>query len=274
MGVDEQVTRHYGRPGMLQRILEAAEKAGLDPSALSATDLSPVDEFHLGGLAATRSLFDLLDPAAGTRMLDVGSGVGGPARVAASEYDCTVTGVDLTPEFTDLATDLTARVGLGDRVAFRTADASELPFDEGSFDLATLIHVGMNMPEKGRVFAEVRRVLGSGGRFAIYDQMLTGTEPPAYPVPWAGDEGASFLATAQEYRTMLADAGFGVETEEDRTQAGIDFFAGLAAASQGGPPPFGLHVLFGPEWPLRAAHNRQALEDGRLVAVVMVARAL
>ena len=115
MSVDEQVTGHYGRPGMLQAILDAAEKAGRDPDALAASDLSAVDEFHLGGLAATHSLFDLLEPSPGSRLLDVGSGIGGPARVAASQYGCAVTGVDLTPEFTELATDLTARVGLDDR---------------------------------------------------------------------------------------------------------------------------------------------------------------
>ena len=274
MAVDEEVTGHYGRPGMLAGILAAAEKAGLDPDALAPSDLAAVDEFHLGGLASTRSLLDLLDPAPGSRLLDIGSGIGGPARLAAADYGCTVTGVDLTPEYTDLATELTARVGLGDRVSFRTADAVELPFPDGAFDLATLIHVGMNMPDKARVFTEVRRVLEPGGRFAIFDQMLTGTEEPAYPLPWAGDDGASFLSTTQEYRTMLSDAGFGVETEEDRTTAGIDFFVAMADAYRDGPPPFGLHLLFGPEWPVRAGNNRKALEDGTLVATVMVARAV
>ena len=159
-------------------------------------------------------------------------------------------------------------------MTFRTADAVALPFPDGSFDIATLIHVGMNMPEKARVFSEVRRVLQTGGRFAIYDQMLTGTEQPAYPLPWAGDERASFLSTTQEYRTMLSDAGFGVDTEEDRTQACIDFFVAMTAASQDGHPPIGLHVLFGPEWPVRAGNNRRALEDGTLVATVMVDRAV
>ena len=274
MAVDEQVTGHYRRPGMLQGILDAAVRAGLDPDALVASDLSPVDEFHLGGLAATRSLLDLLAPAPGSRLLDVGSGIGGPARVAAAHYDCTVTGVDLTSDFTELATELTTRVGLDDRVSFRTADAAALPFPDGSFDLATLIHVGMNMPDKARVFAEVRRMLPAGGRFAIYDQMRTGTGEPAYPVPWAGDEAASFLSTPQDYRTMLSDAGFGIETEQDRTQSGIDFFAAMAAASQDGPPPLGLHVLFGSEWPVRAGNNRRALEDGTLVATAMIALAV
>ena len=274
MSAEAQVTGHYGRPGMLEAILGAAEKVGIDPEAMTQADLSLVDEFHLGGVAATRSLLAMLDPPPGARLLDVGSGIGGPARVAASEHGCRVTGVDLTPEFTELATELTARVGLEDRVEFRTADAAALPFPDASFDLATLIHVGMNMPEKARVFTEVRRVLEPGGRFAIYDQMLSGTAQPAYPEPWAGDEGASFLATAADYRAMLTDAGFGVETEEDRTRAGIDFFTAMAAGAQDGPPPFGLHVLFGPEWPVRAGNNRKALEDGTLVATVIVARAV
>ena len=274
MSVDAQVTGHYGRPGMLEAILAAAERAGIDPDAMTQADLSLVDEFHLGGAAATRSLLALLDPQPDARLLDVGSGIGGPARLAAVEHGCRVTGVDLTPEFTALATELTARVGLADRVDFQTADAAALPFPDASFDLATLIHVGMNMPEKARVFAEVRRVLAPGGRFAIYDQMLTGTAQPAYPEPWAGDESASFLATAADYRALLGDAGFGVETEEDRTQAGIAFFVAMSRSAQDGPPPFGLHVLFGPEWPARSANNRAALEDGTLAATVMVARAV
>ena len=242
MSVHEQVTGHYGRPGMLQAILDAAEKAGRDPDALAASDLSAVDEFHLGGLAATHSLFDLLEPSPGSRLLDVGSGIGGPARVAASQYGCASDRRRPDPRVH----------GAGHRpdrpsrprrpVTFRTADAVALPFPDGSFDIATLIHVGMNMPEKARAFAEVRRCV--------------------VPVHHAG------------VPHELSVAGFGVETEEDRTQAGIDFFVAMTAASQDGHPPIGLHVLFGPEWPVRAGNNRRALEDGTLVATVMVARAV
>ena len=151
-------------------------------------------------------------------------------------------------------------------MTFRTADAVALPFPDGSFDIATLIHVGMNMPEKR---APSPRSAGARDRrrFAIYDQMLTGTGAPAVagrvvPVHHAG------------VPHELSVAGFGVETEEDRTQAGIDFFVAMTAASQDGHPPIGLHVLFGPEWPVRAGNNRRALEDGTLVATVMVARAV
>lgn len=274
MSVTEQITGHYGRPGLERDVLDAVVRAGLDPDHLRPLDLAGIDEFHLGGLETMRSLLGELDLGPGRRLLDVGSGIGGPARLAAAEFGCSATGVDLTPEFVETSRTLTRLVGLEDQVAFETADAAALPFADAAFNRATMIHVGMNLPDKGSVFAEVRRVLEPGSLFLVFDQMLTGDAAPDYPVPWAAEATASFLDTPAGYRQLLGDVGFTVDLERDLTEEGIAFFDRMRAeAADSGPPALGLHVMFGAEWPQRVANDAAALSQGVLTANVVVARA-
>src|SRR6202007_2259814 len=122
--------------------------------------------------------------AADMSVLDVGSGVGGPARFLAATYGCRVTGVDLSEPFVDAARYLTGRTGQGGRVSFEIASALELPFDDGSFDVVLLQLVAMNISDRTRLYRKIRRVLKSGGRFATFDAVSLSAELH-YPVPWA-----------------------------------------------------------------------------------------
>ena len=94
-----------------------------------------LDQFHTRGLAATAELAELAGITADMSVLDVGSGVGGPARFLAATYGCHVTGVDLSEPFVDAARYLTERTGQSGQVSFQVASALELPFDDGSFTL-------------------------------------------------------------------------------------------------------------------------------------------
>src|SRR6185503_18510687 len=100
---------------------------------------------------STDHLLDALGVDASTRLLDVGSGVGGPARLAAARQGCRVTGIDLSPDFVDTARKITARVGLTDRVSFDVGSATDMPYDDAAFSRAMLNHVGMNIEAKDRV---------------------------------------------------------------------------------------------------------------------------
>ncbi len=102
-------------------------------------------------------------PHAGDRVLDVGSGLGGPARLIAAQRGCDVTGIDLTPEYVEVAERLTQRTGLGEQVRFVCGDALELPFDDASFDAAITLHVAMNIADRARLYAAIRRVLARVG---------------------------------------------------------------------------------------------------------------
>ena len=207
MSIERTVSGHYSTGGLLDRIKEGLAAAGIDPENPSPEDLKPVDEFHIGGVEATDAVLDQMAIDKGMSVLDIGSGIGGTARHIATRTGANVTGIDLTAEFVETATALSAMSGLSDRTRFEVGSALDLPFDDRTFDHATLIHVGMNIPDKARLMAEAARVVRPGGLFAIYDIMATGDEAIAFPVPWASSAEGSFLAPLDAYRNAATAAG-------------------------------------------------------------------
>jgi ubiquinone/menaquinone biosynthesis C-methylase UbiE len=219
MDVRDLVRGYYGADaGLTATILRALSSAGVDVEDMSPAELFPVDHLHAGGAGATQHVLERLGVEPELRLLDVGSGVGGPARMAAV-MGARVTGVDLTPEFVATARELSELVGLGERAEFVTAPAESLPFEDQSFDAAMMVHAGMNIANKQEVFADVHRVLTPGSRFAVYDQMATGAGEVRYPMPWAEDARASFLETVDAYTDHLKGVGFSVAEIEDRTES-------------------------------------------------------
>jgi MPBQ/MSBQ methyltransferase len=267
MDAEDLVRGHYRRDDLETVVTEALVRAGVDLDALRVEDLAGLDQLHAGFAPATEHLLDALALTADMTLLDVGSGVGGPARLAAARHGCRVTAIDLSPDFVELARSLTERVGLGSRVVYDVGSATDLPYADGSFARAMLNHVGMNIADKAALFAEVRRVLEPGGTFAVYEQMRIGDGDLVFPLPWADDETSSFVETRHRYAELLRDAGFHVDRDEDRT----------AANAAGGPPPRGGLTpgdLFGPGFGQRLANNVAAARAGTLGAVLMVARAV
>ena len=266
MDAEDLVRDHYSGDDLEGVVLEALERAGADLDALTIGDLAALDQLHAGFGPATEHLLDQLDLSPDSTLLDLGCGVGGPARMAAARHGCTVTGIDLSQDFVDLARALTERLRLSSQVTFEVGSATDLPFDDGSFDRAMLNHVGMNIPDKATVFAEARRVLKPGGRFAVYEQMRTGDGELTYPLPWADDDASSFIETREGYAALLHEAGFAVVHDEDRTPAN----------AAGGPPPGGALTpgdLFGPAFAERLGNNIAAAMSGTLGAILMVATA-
>ncbi|WP_116997377.1 class I SAM-dependent methyltransferase [Desertimonas flava] len=262
MDAENLVRDHYHRSDLEAVVLDALARVGVDATTLTVDDLSGLDQLHAGSVAATERLFGALDVHADSELLDVGSGVGGPARLAAARHGCHVTGIDLSPAFVELARALTARVGLSDSVSFEVGSATSMPFADASFDRAMLLHVGMNIERKDLVIAEVRRVLRPDGRFAVYDQMRVGDGDLTYPLPWADDERSSFVERRETYRQFLTDAGFVVERDDELLDPAA------------GPPPGPLTPadLFGPGFVERVLNNLAAAAAGILSPVLMVAR--
>ncbi len=276
--VTPEVARHYGRGGLLDRLLAALRDAGKDVDHLTTDDLAPFDEFHSRRRAATVELARLLAPRAHERVIDVGSGLGGPARYLAETYGCAVHGVDLTEEFVATATELTRRVGLTARVAFQQGSALALPVPDASFDLAWTQNVAMNIADRPRFYAELMRVLKPGGRVALQDVTQGEGGTPHYPVMWAETPATSFLRTAAETRALLEQAGFRVaqwhdvsdtaiaETEAERARA-----AAAPPSSAGGRPPLGIHLIVGPSFveKMRNGQRSQAERRIRLINAVL-----
>lgn len=272
---EAKVASHYTRGRLEETILRAAARMGLDPDQLNAIDLAPADEFHVGGLDATRELAAQMELAPGLQILDVGSGIGGPARYFAAEHQCKVTGVDLTAEFVQVARSLTRRTKLNHLAEFVQASALDLEFQPETFDRAYMIHVGMNIDDKAGVFREVRRVLKPGGTFAIFDFLRTGDGPITYPVPWASSEETSFVGRMGSYREALEKAGFRVESERVRTAFAIEFTErAIARAAQNGQPALALHLLMGERAPVMIKNVLAMMKQGVLEPVEFFARAV
>jgi SAM-dependent methyltransferase len=201
------VRDHYRATGLTERLRTALAVFGPEDQRLTPRQLASLDQFHTRGLAATTDLAKLAGITADMSVLDIGSGVGGPARALAASHGCLVTGVDLSEPFVDAARYLTERTGQSGQVSFRTASALELPFDDGHFDVVLLQHVAMNIADRARLYREIRRVLKPGGKFATYDVVLRGGELH-YPVPWARTPDTSFLLTPDATREAVEEAGF------------------------------------------------------------------
>lgn len=262
-----EIERHYGRGGLLERVLAALTAAGKNVDNLTIDDLAAVDEFHSRRRRATEELAQMLAPTPGQKLVDIGSGLGGPSRYLAKMCGCKVSGIDLTAEFVATAADLTRRVGLSEQVDFRQGSALELPFADGSFDLAWSQNVAMNIADRASYYAQMHRVLRPGGRLAIQDVAQGPGGPPHYPVMWADTAATSFLRTPEETRALLQKAGFKVSIWNDNTDAAIAEMEAERAhqtASGSGRPVLGIHVVVGPSFWDKARNGSRNMLENRL----------
>ena len=266
---ESSLNTHYGRQGLGDIILAALRETGIDTHAVTADALSPVAEFHIGGQAATLELAQLAGLSAGMRVLDIGSGLGGPARTMAQYYGCKVTGLDLTEEFCRVANMLTELCGMQDDVSFLHGNALEMPFDEGTFDLVWTQQAGMNIENKMKLYQEANRVLATGGRL-VFQEVLGGPVTPLHlPVPWAREADLSFLLPPEAIRDLLGKAGFRELVWHDVTAQYLGEYRKLAArtADPAGAPPLGVQLILGPDAGRMRKNVVRNLDEQRIVLV-------
>lgn len=224
MPKSDDIEAHYAGENLAARIFQNLEKHGISRKTATPEDLAPYDEFHVGGIIATRRVADRLEINPAHHLLDVGCGAGGPARVIASHSGCAVTGIDLTADFIDAGIELNTTCGLEDSVSLHRGSALEMPFPASHFDRAMMLHVGMNISDKAGLMREVFRVLKPGGIFAVYDMMHTGGSDINFPMPWASNASVSAVEPAQTYINAAGDAGFVFTKQHDETDAAMGFF--------------------------------------------------
>ena len=302
--IDEaRVEAHYTRENLLSTIRDGLTAAGFDPDSPDASALSAVDEFHIGGSEASRFVGEALGAASGLQVLDIGCGIGGPARFMASNFGCRVTGIDLTADYVAVGNQLSAMVGLGDAVNLQQASALDLPFGDGGtggeagFDAAYVMHVGMNIANKPRMMAEAARVLRPGGKLVVYDVMTQREGPVTYPLPWSDVPENSAVTRLSAYEAALHAAGLVIEASETKRDFAVGFFEAMVArmneaqaaqsagkgregaggegaggGAAGGPGPLGLHLLMGANTREKVGNVFGQIKDGLLAPVLITCR--
>ncbi|HLK56888.1 MAG TPA: class I SAM-dependent methyltransferase, partial [Chthonomonadaceae bacterium] len=260
------IQEHYVIGELSSRLDHALLMSGLAEGPFEWSQLSLVDQFHAQGLDASKELALALGAKQGDHILDIGSGLGGPARFLSAVYGCHVTGIDLTPEYVEIANRLTKRTGQAEYVTFVQGDAMHLPFDPETFDHAWTQHVGMNIEDKDGFYRGVYRVLKTGGKFAIYDMLKQGDQPILYPVPWARDASYSFVVTPESQQKSLEAAGFAVIASVDKTEEALQSLQafGKLAQTPNAIPPLNLSVLLGPSTGPMIANMARNIQEGRL----------
>ncbi len=258
------VNEYWGRENLGQMILDALAAAGKNLEALTIDDMAVTDQFHSGGKGATLRLARLAGLSPGMRVLDVGGGLGGPARTLAVEFGCHVTVIDLTESYVRAATMLTERLRLADRVSHHVGNALAPPFDDGAFDVVWTQNSGMNIADKERLYAGLRRVLRTGGLLALQEPMAGPVQPPVFPLMWAREPAQSFLRVPAEMRALIERAGFQVRAWDDVTAE----TAGPAGAAV--PTHSVQRLIMGEALEAITRAGQRNREEGRIVMVQAV----
>jgi SAM-dependent methyltransferase len=273
MSDTKAIAEHWGRGDVYALIVAALKKASKPLEGLTVEELAPVDHFHARGFPATVELADRLPIQAGQHVLDIGCGLGGPARYMAQRFDCKVSGIDITGPFVEAGIKLTALLGMQDRVTIELGDGQRLSYPDGRFDGAYTQHVTMNVADRRAFFAEAYRVLKPGAFFALTEHGLGPKGNPHYPVPWSMDGSGAYLVTPPETRALLEGAGFDDIVVED---TGAKYLAGYKAAMEKaqkeGLPPLGIHILMGETAGQKMRNAARNIEEGRTHPIQVVCR--
>ena len=273
MNTDLDVVGHYSRGNLRERLYAALAEDGIELRHASIDALAPYDQFHGRGLEATAEIADQLRIDASDHILDIGSGIGGPARYFAHRFGCAVTGIDLTAEFCDVARDLTRTLGLEGRVTFELGNASAMPFADGSFDGAYSMNVSMNIADKGAFYREIHRVLQPRGWLMLSEVAQVAGGAPDYPTPWAGSVRTSFLSTPEETRSGLAAAGFDVIRLHSTLERALAFGARSRAMVERGekPPHRAVQLIHGELATQVMANMARGLRESQIVPIEVLA---
>ena len=263
--LNTMIENQYHLNGLYENILARLGEQEVDMDNVSRNHIAGVDEFHVRGAEVSRELARGIG-LDNSVVLDVGCGIGGPSRMLADDFNCKVTGIDLSHEFIRTASALSQLVGLQDKTEFVQASALDLPLEDASFDVVWTQHVQMNIKNKSKFYSEIDRVLSSKGTFVYYDIFRKNGEDVDYPVPWADDASLSFLDTPANMQCILRELGFRKIQSTDQTYEGSQFLMGLFEnLRKNGPPKIGLNVLMGASTKEKLVNILKGLDEQKIL---------
>ena len=271
--MSRSAAEHWGKGDVYEPIVAALRAMGKDLDRLTIEDLAPIDQVHARGLPATAELADRLPVKAGHHLVDIGCGLGGPARYMAKRFGCKVSGIDITPPWVDAGNRLTALVGMEKQVRIELGDGQRLPYEDATFDGGYAQHVTMNVADRAAFYGEAFRVLKPGAYFALTEHGLGAAGAPHHPTPWSMDGSGAWLKTPAQTRAYLEQAGF---VEISIADTGAKYVAGyrktIERAEQGTLPPLNLSLLLGPTTLQRQRNACRNIEEGRTHPIEVLCR--
>lgn len=267
------IAEHWGKGDVYELIVSTLTKTSKSLQGLTIEDLAPIDHFHARGFPATVELADHLPITAGQHILDIGCGLGGPARYMAKRFNCKVSGVDITPSFVDAAQKLTTLLQMDGQVEVMQGDGHNLPYPDAVFDGAYTQHVTMNVADRSTFFAEASRVLKPGAFFALTEHGLGPNGNPHYPLPWTMDGTGEYLVRPAETRSILENIGFEDIVIED---TGVKYLEAyrmvIERAEAGDAPPLGIHLLMGETALQKTRNSARNIEEARTRPIQLLCR--
>ena len=264
------VKEHYGASEITSKIFAAIPWNPDGGTRLTAAQLYPFDQLHGRELLATKEHGARLNPGSEDHILDVGCGIGGPARYFATTFGCSVTGVDITPEFVEAARELSGLCGLNDRLSFVEADAAAISAKAETFDHAYSFYVGMNLSDKSSVLRQIFRVLKPGGR-VLWTEVTSGLGEPSYPLPWSETASASHVQPRDTLVGLFESAGFRIDLVEDETHAHLELAQKMKASGRMPKPDQqqANQIVLGSDFVTRRMNYIASLGSGRLASTIL-----
>lgn len=205
--------------------------AGITPDApLRVTDLTPFDQYHYEGTAAVDDAAAALDAKAGSHILDIGSGLGGPARYMAEQTGCRVTALELQGDLHETATSLTERCGLSTAVTHIHGDvlAGDAPSDTftGIMSMLCFLHI----PNRSLLFGKCAEALQSGGTIFVDDYYARGALTAAEQADLSEKVYCTYLPDLATYLDDVEAAGFVDVKANDMTDSWTAFVTSRLSA--------------------------------------------
>ena len=269
----KSIENFWTRGDIFSRVQHAMSEAGLINKELNIEDLFPIDQYHARGIAATVDLGKRMPISKNQKIIDIGCGLGGPARYYAKEFKCFITGIDITPSFIEIGNEFNKLTSMSDNIKLLVGNGEILDFKNETFDGAYSQHVTMNISDRKKFFSEAFRVLKKDSFFAFTEHGLGPEGNPIFPLPWADSSEMSFLLPPETTISILKDIGFSdikiIETA-DKYISGYEKLIGLKSAKK--KPVLGIHVIGGESMKQRSTNSMQSIKENRTLPFEIVCK--